>query len=45
MDHAPQQPYLYSIASSARARRIGAISIPSAFAGLRLLIISNFVGC
>src|SRR3981081_2249244 len=35
----------YSITSSARARRIGAISIPSALAVLRLITISNFVGC
>jgi hypothetical protein len=43
--HAPQQSYTYSITSSALASNVGGISIPSAFAVLRLMINSNFVGC
>jgi hypothetical protein len=38
-----QQPY--SITSSARASSIGGTSRPSAFAVLRLIASSNFVGC
>ena len=34
----------YSITSSARASRVGGISIPSAFAVLRLITSSNLVG-
>ena len=35
----------YSITSSARARRIGGTSMPSAFAAFRLMISSNLVDC
>jgi len=35
----------HSITSSARASMVGAISRPMAFAVLRLITISNFVGC
>ena len=35
----------YSITSSARASSVGGTSRPSAFAVLRLMISSNFVGC
>jgi hypothetical protein len=35
----------YSITSSARARSVGGISRPSAFAVLRLITSSNLVGC
>ncbi len=35
----------YSIISSARASRVGGISIPSAFAVWRLMVTSNLVGC
>src|SRR5262249_59707230 len=36
---------LHSITSSARASRVGGISRPRAFAVLRLMTSSNFVGC
>ena len=46
LTHAPQQfGHLYSITSSARARSEGGISIPNAFAVLRLMTSSNLVGC
>src|SRR5262245_50790738 len=35
----------YSITSSARARNVGGISIPSALAVFRLITNSNLVGC
>ena len=43
--HAPQQKGRYSITSSARARRDGDTVRPSAFAVLRLMSSSYFVGC
>src|SRR5262249_36501809 len=35
----------HSITSSARASSVGGISRPMAFAALRLIVSSNFVGC
>src|SRR5262245_14790047 len=43
--YAAQQRKLYSITSSARASSDGGISRPMAFAVLRLIVSSNFVGC
>jgi hypothetical protein len=40
-----QQIALYSITSSARASSEGDMLSPSAFAVLRLMTSSNFVGC
>ena len=43
--HAPQRRASYSITSSARASKAGGTSSPSVLAVLRLMTISNFVGC
>ncbi len=45
LTHAPQQFRRYSITSSARALTVGGMLSPSAFAVLRLITKSNFVGC
>src|SRR5262249_32442203 len=44
-EHRDERAPLHSITSSARASRVGGISMPRAFAVVKLMTRSNFVGC